>query len=292
MSRERGFYPPRPPRREATDGVRARSRRGEIGGEWWSRRFVDALEAICEPKRLRRGRSYARSGQVSDLLVDVGLATASVQGSRRQPYSVTIEIDPFDAQDWADVETAMTEQAIFLAALLAGVMPDDIESAFSSAGLALFPARPDELRTVCSCPDWENPCKHIAAALYILAERFDEDPFEIFRWRGCEKQDLIRRLRDRRATIADAAFEHGGHTSTASTDSARPLSAAVNDFWRLRSPVDAFPMVPRAASTPDAVLRELGPLPPTLEPGPSAERLAALYRRATIGAERIAYELE
>ena len=84
---------------------------------------------------------------------------------------------------------ALAEQAIFTAQLLAGEMPQDIEEAFEEAGASLFPKKRGDLETECSCPDYANPCKHIAATHYILGERFDEDPFLIFRLRGRTQEE-------------------------------------------------------------------------------------------------------
>ena len=130
------------PRRKAKDGIPARSRRGEIGETWWSRRFLEALEGVAADSRLSRGRSYARSGQVMDLKVEPGRVSARVQGSQPRPYGVRIALKPFSEAEWARVEEALAAEALFLAALLAGEMPRDVERAFAAAGLSLFPAKP------------------------------------------------------------------------------------------------------------------------------------------------------
>lgn len=213
-------HPKSPPPLPAEDGIRARSRGGEIGEKWWSRRFIAAMETVTDSARLRRGRSYARTGQVMDPRVDPGLVTSQVQGSRRRPYEVRAAIRPFSENEWAHVEDAMTQQAIFMAALLAGEMPADIEDAFAAAGLDLFPARPADIETECSCPDWANPCKHIAATLYILAEAFDDDPFLILTWRGRGKHELIRRLRERRAAPGGCELASGTVVDPAGSDPA------------------------------------------------------------------------
>ena len=87
--------------------------------------------------------------------------------------------------------SALARQAIFAAKLLAGEMPQDIETVFEEAGLSLFPAKLGDLETDCSCPDWSNPCKHIAAVYYLLGEEFDRDPFLIFTLRGMDRDELV-----------------------------------------------------------------------------------------------------
>jgi uncharacterized Zn finger protein len=169
-----------------------------MGESWWSGRFLAALESFGVGSRLQRGKNYARRGQVLSLQVAPGQVSASVQGSRAKPYRVFIETRILSARAWKSVEDAMAARASFVARLLAGEMPDDIEEAFAASSCSLFPDPSDGIDAACSCPDWENPCKHIAAVYYLLAEAFDTDPFLIFAWRGRDKDTLLDALRARR----------------------------------------------------------------------------------------------
>ena len=211
-------------------GIAARSKRGAIGETWWSQRFIELLESFGVGSRLARGRSYARRGQVVELEVEAGVVLAKVQGSRYTPYRVRIRAKALTEHQWRRVEKAMAAQALPLAKLLAGEMPRDIEDVFASCKLTLFPRTNAELKATCTCPDWENPCKHIAAAYYILAERFDEDPFLIFAWRGRDQDELLERLRARRGA--------GSAPSSAATQATRPapdpvpLADQLDSFWR------------------------------------------------------------
>ena len=139
------------------------------------------------------------AGQVVELDVEHGVVLAKVQGSRYSPYRVRIRFKALTENQWRRAEKAMAAQALPLAKLLAGEMPHDIEELLDACKLALFPRSASELTASCTCPDGANPCKHIAAAYYILAERFDEDPFLIFTWRGRDQEELIESLRKRRA---------------------------------------------------------------------------------------------
>lgn len=278
------------PRLAARDGIKARSTRGEIGETWWSQRFIDALRAVADGSRLTRGRSYARSGQVMDLRVERGAVTSRVQGSAVKPYSVRIGLTPFTEAEWSRAEAALADQALFLAALLAGEMPRDVEQAFQAAGLSLFPSRPDELRTECSCPDWANPCKHTAATYYILAEAFDADPFLVLRWRGRARDDLLARLRELRATRhpdAEPADEVDDDPSVEVPPPADPPAAA--DFWSAGPELATLTFSPRAAEVPDAVLRQLGTLPPDAGGAAMSAELERAYGLFTRAAERRAF---
>jgi uncharacterized Zn finger protein len=275
-----GPWFPREPRRAARDGISARSRKGRIGETWWSERFLDALEAIAIDTRLARGRSYARSGQVMDLEVRRGRVTARVQGSRRTPYSVQIEIRPFSKRDWQKAERAMAAEAIFLAQLLAGEMPHEIEEAFRATLLSLFPDSADALQTDCSCPDWANPCKHIAATFYILAEAFDQDPFLIFAWRGRTKQELLASLRELRGVAAIPTERRPPD------DPVPPLLPLMPEFWRAGNTLSEPSVMPSAADAPDALLRELGPPPAAIREQKLGTLLTSVYRTFAEYAEK------
>src|SRR6185312_8804921 len=116
---------------EVEGGIAVRAKRGKIGEQWWSRRFVEVLEQICDGGRLARGRSYARKGQVMDFALTAGRVTGRVQGSRPQPYEVTIELAAFDDTQWTELTDALGSQALYRAALLAGEMPREIVELFA-----------------------------------------------------------------------------------------------------------------------------------------------------------------
>ncbi len=271
----------------AEDGIEARSRRGEIGETWWSRRFIELLESFGVGSRLQRGRTYARSGQVVELDVEHGVVLAKVQGSRYTPYRVRIRFRALTENQWRRAEKAMAAQALPLAKLLAGEMPYDIEELLEGAKLTLFPRSASELTATCTCPDGVNPCKHIAATYYILAERFDEDPFLIFTWRGRDQEELIESLRKRRAPA-----RRGARTSTASAggssvpEPVAPLSTVLDSFWSCGPELDAFHVSPLAGEAPDALLRQLGPAPVEVGDRNLTDVLAGAYATLAQAAER------
>ncbi len=214
------FEPSRP--REAKGGIKAQSRRGAFGKSWWAKRWIEVLESFNIGARLGRGRSYARQGQVLSVDIKEGVVSASVQGSRSRPYKVTIKTKVISDRDWKKLTKCFSEQAIFAAKLLAGEMPAYIEDAFYKLNLSLFPKSHRDLETDCSCPDWSNPCKHIAAVYYLLAEEFDRDPFLIFKLRGLDRKKLVKLI--------------GGHTDEFATPEPEkpkpePLPLDVAAFW-------------------------------------------------------------
>ncbi|HIE05702.1 MAG TPA: hypothetical protein EYP58_02765 [bacterium (Candidatus Stahlbacteria)] len=184
------YYKPARPR-EVKGGLKTRRRRGEIGETWWAKRFLEILDSFGWSNRLARGRNYARRGQVIECNIGSGHITARVQGTRRRPYLIEIAVKTLSAAQWRRVIKAMASQAKFTAKLLAGEMPDDIELLFNKAKVPLFPSSGRDFTAECSCPDWANPCKHIAAVYYIVGEAFDRDPFLIFHLRGKERKELL-----------------------------------------------------------------------------------------------------
>lgn len=285
-----GWYPP-PSRPLPAEGIRARTKRGDIGGTWWSRRFIDILESFQMGARLTRGRRYARAGQVLDLAVEPGAVAARVQGSRAKPYRVRIRALTLPQKDWARVEKAMASKAVFLAKLLAGEMPRDIEQAFAEARLSLFPATARDLVTDCSCPDWANPCKHIAATYYLLAEAFDEDPFLIFRWRGRDREDLLARLGTHPSEAGSGEDRSEEWWDVAARD-LLPLAECIDGFWAAGEAIDASPARPRAAAVPEGILRGLGPTAVEVRGQTLADVLAPAYAAITAAAERRALRQE
>ncbi|MEO8697523.1 MAG: SWIM zinc finger family protein [Acidimicrobiales bacterium] len=186
------------------DGMATSKQRGAMAGTWWSKRFVEALESYGLGGRMSRGRRYARSGQVMSLDVQTGLLVAQVQGSRRTPYVVTIRASTPTPTQWRKIDEVLRSRVKFAAKLLAGEVPAELEAVFGTAKAQLLPSTWAELDANCNCPDWENPCKHIAAVLYVFADRLDGDPWLLLAWRGRSRDQILEPLRARASgTAAD-----------------------------------------------------------------------------------------
>jgi len=254
-------------------GLRARSQRGDIGRSWWSRRFIEVLESLGLGGRLDRGRHYARAGQVLSMTVSTSIVMAQVQGSRPEPYKVRIGVKAFTGAEWSTVERAMAAQALYAAKLLAGEMPSDIENLFAELDLRLFPQSLDEISMDCSCPDWEVPCKHLAAVSYLLAESFDQDPFQILAWRGRARQPLLERLHDLRGRAITGPV---GTEMELPADDTAPLADCLDSFW-VAGPI-AVSRAPVPDLAPDAVLDTLQPLDVSVRGTPVVDALRPMYR--------------
>jgi uncharacterized Zn finger protein len=237
--------------------------------EWWVQRWNDLLNSYRFKKRLERARNYAREGNVLSIEFKGPQVLARVQGTAPEPYQVSLSIDPFTEEDWNYVVATMAEQAIYSAHLLAGEMPHNIEQVFTANGLSLFPFTLSDIHSRCSCPDPQNPCKHIGAVYYQLGDRFSEDPFVLFQLRGRTKEQILDDLRRLRSTEAGEqesreAEEQGSREAIQEPKSPTqnpqtPLN--IEQFWQYDEPLDSSLVVIAPPVDSHTVLDVLGTIP-------------------------------
>ena len=247
--------------RQTEAGIQTRSQRGEIFAKnWWARHWIDALENLMQGVRLERGQHYARMGQIVSMEEIKGGIMARVQGSRPKPYRVTIQLTPLNNRQWEKVFDILADKAIYVAKLLAGEMPEDIESVFTEAGVSLFPTRSIDLQTKCTCPDKVTPCKHIAATHYILGDRFDEDPFLLFRMRGRNEEQIMEALRQRRGaeSVLDSSLTTNGASSASSEPDKPRFPQTLDHFWSLGKEIDEVNVKVKMPNIPQPLLKRLG----------------------------------
>ncbi len=156
-----------------------------IVNHWWGKAWCDNLERYADyESRLDRGKRYVRTGAVIDLKIQKGKILARVQGTRKTPYKVEIRISPLSEERCQSIIQRCGRKLENLEALLAGDFPEEMQELFQGKD-GLFPA-PREISFNCSCPDWALLCKHVAAALYGVGVRLDENPLLFFELRGIE----------------------------------------------------------------------------------------------------------
>jgi uncharacterized Zn finger protein len=169
---------------------------------WWGKRFIEALESFTDPGRLARGRSYAKNGKIVNYQLKNSLVTAKVQGSINPyfgvyeiPYYKTeIRIGQISDEQWTEIIKRLSQSASLVSKLLLNEMPDNIDAVFEKSKIHLLPKDNKDFKTKCSCPDYENPCKHIAGVYYLLAQQLDQDPFLLFELRGLSRERLQQKL--------------------------------------------------------------------------------------------------
>jgi uncharacterized Zn finger protein len=263
-----------------------------IATKWWGKSWCKNLERYADySNRIGRGRSYVRNGMVLDLRIAPGVVTALVQGSRPQPYKVNVKVAPLSASARAQMEESCRGQLGSLSELLAGRFPKALEALFMAEGTGLFPA-PRDIQFDCTCPDWASMCKHVAAVLYGIGARFDEDPGLFFALRGLDPAKWIggvvkqradellskaKRASKKALADADLGAVFGIELTTPATPATStqsPAPAAVPD-----TPVAPGPAASRKRK---AKAKTAHPSPPSkrlLEPGKRDKRTPAEARR-------------
>jgi uncharacterized Zn finger protein len=248
-----------------------------LASQWWSQRFTAVLEGYGLGPRMERGRRYARSGKVTDLVVKAGRLEARVQGSRATPYRVSVRSEAASKAQWRSLELLFASRLGWAAQLLAGEVPANLEAAFAEAGVALFPRRWGDLQVRCGCPDDAEPCKHIAAVLYVFAQQLDGDPWLLLAWHGRDRQTLLQALQQGPAGDGASGGKAGGDEALNSELESLP------PWWPagLRSRPDPRlqPPDPLPPDPPERALHRLGPLELPGAPPDWQERLAEMYRQ-------------
>ncbi len=263
---------------------------------WWGKRFIEALEDFTDSGRLGRGRSYARNGKIKEYRISNGKITAKVRGSinpyfgvYKEPlYNTTIEIKAIPTADWSKAIAYLGSKASLVSKLLLGEVPDNIEEAFAQLNLHLLPHSRQDFNTSCSCPDWSNPCKHIAGVYYLVASELDQDPFLLFELRGISRSKLQQELaKSPLGKVLSSAIDtkeipvepvESLHTRTERVQVSASCSS--KEFWLgdKRLPQTVEPASPASISA--SVVKKGGDFPPFWKKDSSfIELMEELYQR-------------
>lgn len=255
--------------RSQSFATRNRKYRASVRERWWSRKWLEAIEGFRMGARLGRGRNYAMSGQVASLSIDEGLVQASVQGISSDPYFCFIRFAVAEGETKRKIESAISEDPVLCAQLLNGFLPQEIEVLFKSCGLALLPTQKGDIWSQCSCPDYANPCKHLAAVYYLVGETIAHSPLLLLKLRGIE--------------LAKESCASGKSPLPAPPADASP--PRINDFYKFS--VQAPKWKSCGISGADApLLKRLGPIPLWRGEERFEETLSSVYRRCADRARR------
>jgi len=259
---------------------------GTHAESWWGSRWVRALAQLLSPRLLARGRTYAGSGRLLDLDIGIGVVLAQAQEDDGAVCQLRVELQTFDDDTWERVTATMAGQAIYAAQLLNGEMPMDIEAVFNVEGVSLFPASRREFHAQCSCPDYARPCQHVAAVLWVIGEKLDDDPFLLFALRGRTKEQFMAALRERRSRDAEGMAPG---LATPVMDQAESLEDDIAGFWRLGPEVEALQMRVAPPEVEMEAIKVLGD-PIFAEDETLMERLTRIYRAVMRKAQEVAFD--
>ncbi len=166
-----------------------RAQGNKIASTFWGRAWCDNLERYSDfSNRLPRGRAYLRNGSVIDLKVESGEVKAQVAGSRL--YKTVVKVAAVPQTRWREISADCAGSIDSVVELLRGKLSQAVMARICTAGTGLFPT-PKEISFDCSCPDWASMCKHVAAVLYGVGVRLDEQPELLFRLRNVDAADLV-----------------------------------------------------------------------------------------------------
>ncbi len=257
--------------RKVRGGVRLSRAGAAFPDSWAATRWIRLMEKAAAPSAASEGQQYARLGQTRQMHTETGAIKAQVQGRAPRAYDTSITLTPFSHDQWETLIGALTEQPVYGARLTSGEVTPALDEMLARRGLALLPADAADLRVRCTCEDGTRTpglwCKHACCTAYLVAERIAGDPFVLFALRGMGRDELLERLRQRRALEGAGAAGvpvYAPHVPGVSDAPAPPLEECLEHFWDApragadRAPLD-LPLAPPEVSHP--LLRRLGPSP-------------------------------
>jgi uncharacterized Zn finger protein len=244
---------------------------------WWGKTFVAALEGFMEPGRLSRGRSYSGPNRLKTFELKKGKAIATVRGNvnpyfgvyKEPTYNTTITFQPISAADWKKVIATIGSQANFISKLLLNEIPENIEDCFKPLKLSLLPKGRKDCDSSCSCPDWGDPCKHVAGVYYRIAQEVEKDPFILFELRGISREELQAELSKSSLgqALSDELDRQNELPPPASSRFTQPMvqplpkQVSLKAFWQGEKPLSDVDVPVTQTSVPAVLIKKQGDYP-------------------------------
>ncbi|WP_320041646.1 SWIM zinc finger family protein [uncultured Desulfobacter sp.] len=211
---------------------------------WWGKAWNKNLERYADyANRIGRGRSYVRHGAVLDLKIQPGKVSGLVMGSTSTPYRITVTIKPIPQKQWQHIKNQCRGKMDSIKQLMTGKFPKALESLFTQKGKGLFPS-PKEIELDCSCPDWAVMCKHVAAVLYGIGARLDQDPALFFILRKAKVDDLVAE------TVQESKKDLLNRSGKKSSRIIDEKSQNLSDMFGIDIDMDEAPPLPSAKTKP------------------------------------------
>lgn len=243
---------------------------------WWGDTFLSTIEQFTDRGRLSRGRTYANGRKVLSFEIECDRVSAQVRGSVNPYYGVytepiydtVLEFEPISRAKWTAVIALMASKVSVLSKLLVGEIPSNIEESFDTLGLHLLPQKGD-FTSQCSCPDWSNPCKHVAGVYYLVAAELDRDPLKLFELRGLSREDLLAELSKTPLGVALSEELIAEPTTSDPVESlhTRPevttleQQVSLTHFWHSENPLFSTVESPQPTNVPAILIKKQGDFP-------------------------------
>jgi len=164
---------------------KAGKERKKFGLTWWGEKWIDIVEGIGSNERMSRGRAYARAERAYNIDIKSGRLTANVEGSSGEEYDITITFNNFRSSDKERILKTIRGDNEILGKILNNQLPENFEKKAKTNII------PNNFEALCSCPDYENPCKHIATIFYVLSEEIDNAPQILFKLQGLDNIEIL-----------------------------------------------------------------------------------------------------
>jgi superfamily II DNA or RNA helicase len=229
----------------------------------WGRWFAEALSGFDESGRLSRGASYANTGKVASINFEGRSALAKVQGHSSPWYKVRIDFPPLGADAAKKLRSIIETEPFLLAKLESGELPEELLDRIKEKGIDLIPRSWSSMKRSCSCPDWGDPCKHMAAVYYLIAQEVDRDPRILFKLRGVDLSEFS-----------------GGSPAEIELTLPPPLSLSFEKSPRPEAP--ALPPEPPELESYLGLVQSLIPPRPPFAEGEFGAALVEFYHRAAV----------
>lgn len=244
---------------------------------WWGESFVLALEGFIDPGRLSRGRSYRTENRILKFEQNDNHVKATIRGNinpyfevTKEPrYKVDIKFNTISIAQWQAAIKQIGNNASWLSKLMLNEIPCDIDDAFSSS--CLLPKSYDDVVASCSCPDWDNPCKHIAGVYYRIANILDSEPMLLFSLRGISPAQLIVELKKTELGNAFSEFLSASESTPVIledtlypkiTDSQHKMLSSQASFWEMGVTYEIEKDPDSNAKVVAALVKKQGDFPP------------------------------
>lgn len=262
--------------RRVRDGIKMRTLKEGHEPSALTNRWIECIRSLVGEEERTNGLEYARLGQIAGYEQKGGQLRIKVQGRSTRPYQIVIDVPELSETKWDEMIERMSKEALFAALMLSAKSPDDLHDVFKSEEMELVPGESAAFHTECNCRR-EKPCRHLAAAMYIVADRLEAEPMLIFSLRGLPAEQLLDRLRHAREIREHGvAAAHADPMIPETQVPALPLDECLDDFWRAGKELSDLEHSAPIEHLPHALLRRLGPTP---LPGrfPMVGLLASIY---------------
>jgi uncharacterized Zn finger protein len=224
---------------------------------WWGAAWVEKMQRLAESRRFGEGEEFARRGFVQQLGFNGRTITALVKGKVEPEYTVRISFDPFSRDQWERLIGEVRDREALRAAIGAGDLPLELQTAFAKAKLRFMPERYVDLHVECACPDWLKPCRHLVAVWLKFASEFDRDPFLVFQIRGLQRDELPGLLGAREPEVV-AAPEPEEVPEVVIPLALESLPADPEAFWSAPALPEGFADSPERLPGDDDIFERLG----------------------------------